>query len=63
MLLIETIPLLESEELLFSSNDTFTILHCIEEKENLPELKDNIDILRLAATRNLSRALTYEAVS
>lgn len=63
VLLIETIPLLESEELLFSSNDTFTILHCIEEKEDLPELKDNIDILRLAAARNLSRALTYEVVS
>ncbi|CAG9820063.1 unnamed protein product [Phaedon cochleariae] len=61
ILLLEAIPLLESEELLFSSNDTFTIIHCLEEKEHLPELKEKIEILRLAAARNLSRALTYEA--
>ncbi|KAG5892368.1 hypothetical protein JTB14_035982 [Gonioctena quinquepunctata] len=61
VLLIEAIPLLESEELLFSSNDTFTIMHCLEEKEHLPELKEKVDILRLAAARNLSRALTYES--
>ncbi|CAH0563752.1 unnamed protein product [Brassicogethes aeneus] len=61
VLFIEAIPLLESEEIVFSSNDTYTIIHCLEEKEDLPELKDKIEILRLAAARNLSRALTYEA--
>lgn len=61
VLLIEALPLLESEELLFSSNDTFAIMHCIEEKEHLPQLKDSIEMMRLAAARNLSRALIYEA--
>ncbi|CAG9861328.1 unnamed protein product [Phyllotreta striolata] len=61
VLLIESIPLLESDELLFSSNATFTIMRCLEEKQTEPELKDKIDILRLALARNLSRALTYEA--
>ncbi|XP_056643715.1 nuclear pore complex protein Nup85 [Diorhabda sublineata] len=61
VLLIESIPLLESGDLVFSSNDTFTIIHCLEEKKDLPELKDKIEILRLAAARNLSRALIAEA--
>ncbi|XP_019867827.2 nuclear pore complex protein Nup85 [Aethina tumida] len=61
VLLVEAIPLLESEEIVFSSNNTLQIIHCLEDKEDLPELKDKIDILRLAAARNLSRALTYEA--
>ncbi|ENN77698.1 hypothetical protein YQE_05771, partial [Dendroctonus ponderosae] len=61
VLLSEAIPLLESEEIVFSANDTFTVLHCLEEKEEIPELSDKISILRLAAARNLSRALMYEA--
>lgn len=61
VLLSEAIPLLESEEMVFSSNDTFTVLHCLEEKGDIPELSDKISILRLAAARNLSRALMYEA--
>ncbi|XP_072384789.1 nuclear pore complex protein Nup85 [Diabrotica undecimpunctata] len=61
VLLIESIPLLESADMVFSSNDTFTIMHCLEEKKDLPELDDKIEILRLAAARNLSRALTFEA--
>lgn len=61
VLLSEAIPLLESEELVFSANDTYTILHCLEEKEAIPQLADKISILRLAAARNLSRALMFEA--
>lgn len=61
VLISEAIPLLESEELVFFSGDTYTILHCLEEKEGIPELSDKTDILRLAAARNLSRALIYEA--
>nr|CAH7742098.1 unnamed protein product [Callosobruchus chinensis] len=61
VLLTDAIPLLESEELLFSSNDTYTIIHCTEQKEDLPEMKDKLNILKLAAARNLARALTYEA--
>ncbi|XP_076272929.1 nuclear pore complex protein Nup75 isoform X2 [Rhynchophorus ferrugineus] len=61
ILLSEAIPLLESEELVFSSNDTYTILHCLEEKEEIPQMTDKMSILRLAAARNLSRALMYEA--
>lgn len=37
------------------------MLHFLEEKSNLPELKDKIDLIRLALARNLGRALTYEA--
>ncbi|XP_050297593.1 nuclear pore complex protein Nup85 [Anthonomus grandis grandis] len=61
VLLSEAIPLLESEELVFSSNDTYQILHCLEEKESIPELSDQLAIIRLATARNLSRALMFEA--
>ncbi|XP_060521243.1 nuclear pore complex protein Nup85 [Cylas formicarius] len=61
VLLTEVIPLLECETIVLSSNDTYTILHCLEEKEDLKELSDKIDILRLAAARNLSRTLVHEA--
>lgn len=60
-MLTDTIPLLECDELVFSSNDTFTILHCLHDKEHLPELKDKIGLIRLAAARNLAKALTFEA--
>ncbi|KAJ8985168.1 hypothetical protein NQ317_012820 [Molorchus minor] len=60
VLLLETLPLLESEEIVFSSSDTYTILHCLDDKEDFSELKDKIDIIRFAAARNLARALIYE---
>ncbi|KAF5288343.1 hypothetical protein FQR65_LT12078 [Abscondita terminalis] len=60
-LLSDSIPLLECYELVMSSLDTITLLHCLEEKSNLPELQDKIELIRLAAARNLSRALMYEA--
>ncbi|KAF5289717.1 hypothetical protein FQA39_LY03634 [Lamprigera yunnana] len=60
-LLSDTIPLLECNELIMSSHDTFTVLHCLEEKSDLEELKDKIQLIRLGAARNLSRALIYEA--
>lgn len=44
-----------------SSHDTFTLLHCLEEKSTLPDMKDKIELLRLAAARNLARALMFEA--
>jgi nuclear pore complex protein Nup85 len=62
-LLTETIPLLECEEMVFSSADTFVVMQCCEERENLKEMKDKLPLLRLAATRNLGRALVYEAQS
>ncbi|RZC34971.1 nuclear pore complex protein Nup85 [Asbolus verrucosus] len=61
ILLTETVPLLECEEMVFSSTDTFTIMQCLEEREHLKELKDKIALSRLAATRNLARALVHEA--
>lgn len=60
-MLTDTIPLLECDELVLTSNDTFTIMHYLQEKEDLPELSEKIDFIRMAAARNLSRALVFEA--
>ncbi|RVE45771.1 hypothetical protein evm_009571 [Chilo suppressalis] len=54
-LLLDTLPLLESDELIFSSEDTIEIMLCLELKSsNLSAEK--ADLLRLAAVRNLARA-------
>ncbi|KRT81355.1 hypothetical protein AMK59_5935, partial [Oryctes borbonicus] len=55
-LLTDALPLLECDKLVLSSSDTFTLLHFLEEKSNLPELSDKIDLIRLALARNLGRA-------
>lgn len=60
-LLTDAIPLLECDDLVFSSNDTLMMIHYLEEKQNLPELKGKVDLIRFACTRNLARALMYEA--
>lgn len=54
-------PLLESDQPLFSANDVFTMMHYLEDKANLPEMKDKVEIIRLALARNLSGALIHEA--
>lgn len=60
-LLTDALPLLECDELVFSSNDTYTLLHCLEERAHLSELQDKVELIRLAIARNLGRALIYEA--
>lgn len=60
-LITDTIPLLECDEIIFSSTETFIILQCLQEKEHSEDLSDKLDILRFAASRNLARALIYEA--
>ncbi|KAL5019403.1 hypothetical protein ScPMuIL_005125 [Solemya velum] len=83
-LLTDCIPLLEADKMIFSSMQTYELMHCLEEltKETLllsasqnkaktpdsqdrtkafTELeKEKIDLLRLALTRNLSRAIVTE---
>ncbi|XP_052759261.1 nuclear pore complex protein Nup85 [Galleria mellonella] len=53
-LLLDTLPLLESEEAVFSSSDTFEIMLCLELRSK--ELTgEKADLLRLALARNLAR--------
>lgn len=59
-LLLDALPLLECEELVLSSNDTHVLLHAIEERAQLPGLKEKIELFRIAIARNLSRALVFE---
>ncbi|KAK9888289.1 hypothetical protein WA026_000551 [Henosepilachna vigintioctopunctata] len=61
ILLLETIPLLESEDIIFSSNDTYMIINFMEENQFDERIKDKLDVLRLATARNLSRAVLYES--
>lgn len=60
-LLVDAIPLLENEKLILSSNDTYTLLHCLEEKSSSVEIKDKLEQIRLAIASNLGRALIFEA--
>lgn len=47
--------------MVFSSTDTYIILQCLEDIAHLKDITDKISLLRLAAARNLARALVYEA--
>lgn len=60
-LLLDALPLLESDDLVFSSNDVLTLMHYLDERENETDMKNKIDLIRIAAARNLAKALTYEA--
>ncbi|XP_060068620.1 nuclear pore complex protein Nup85-like [Ylistrum balloti] len=64
-LLVDAIPLLEAEEVIFSSSQTFDLMHCLEElmrefKDIDVREKEKLALLRLALTRNLSRAIVKE---
>ncbi|XP_046427860.1 nuclear pore complex protein Nup85 [Neodiprion fabricii] len=60
ILLTDAIPLLEAEDAVLSSKDTFELLQTVEEHGNDPKFQDKIDLFRLAAARNLARALNIE---
>lgn len=46
---------------MFSTNDVFTIMHYLDERESKKDMEDKIDLIRIAAARNLAKALAYEA--
>ncbi|XP_068631814.1 nuclear pore complex protein Nup85 [Battus philenor] len=53
-LLLDTLPLLESEEPMFSSTDTYEIILCLELRSKCLE-GEKAELLRLACVRNLAR--------
>ncbi|CAK1595716.1 unnamed protein product [Parnassius mnemosyne] len=53
-LLLDTLPLLESEEPVFSSTDTYEIMLCLELRAKCLE-GEKAELLRLALVRNLAR--------
>ncbi|XP_069124557.1 nuclear pore complex protein Nup85-like [Argopecten irradians] len=64
-LLVDAMPLLEAEKVIFSSAQTFDLMHCLEElmrefKDIDVREKEKLALLRLALTRNLSRAIVTE---
>ncbi|XP_041364866.1 nuclear pore complex protein Nup85-like [Gigantopelta aegis] len=73
ILILDALPLLETKQVVFSSTQTYELMHCLEElmqdmvKENKSEnkalsepRKQKLELLRLALTRNLSRAIIHE---
>ncbi|KAJ1526851.1 hypothetical protein ONE63_008410 [Megalurothrips usitatus] len=75
ILLMQTVPLLEARDLIFSANETHILLSCLEalEAELLPQVdphsvsrpldaptKEKIQVIRLSLARNLSRAIIIE---
>lgn len=60
ILLADAIPLLETEDVILSSNDCFELLRCAEAHADDPQFHDKIKIFRLAVARNLARALSLE---
>ncbi|XP_043484041.1 nuclear pore complex protein Nup85 [Leptopilina heterotoma] len=59
-LLTDAIPLLEAEDVIFSSDDSFELLRCVEVYADDQKFHNKIEIFRLAVARNLSRALNLE---
>ncbi|KAI4495440.1 hypothetical protein M0802_008654 [Mischocyttarus mexicanus] len=60
ILFTDVIPLLESEDVILSSIDSFELLRCIEAHGDDPKFSDKVEIFRLAVARNLARALNLE---
>lgn len=59
-LLIDALPLLECSEIVFSADDTYEIMHCVEERVLGIESDEKIELLRLALSRNLARTLLMD---
>ena len=70
-LLADALPLLEVPEVIFNSQQTYELLHCLEEHtqarklQDIPEKvqeteKEKLDLLRIALARNLARAIVCE---
>jgi nuclear pore complex protein Nup85 len=66
MLLMDALPLLESSEVIFSVDDTYELLHCLEELSSWSKFnsdstssieEEKLGLLRLALARNLARAM------
>ncbi|CAH0578936.1 unnamed protein product [Chrysodeixis includens] len=58
-LLLDTLPLLESDEPVFTSNDTYEIMLCLELRSSSLE-GEKADLMRLALARNLARTSLAE---
>lgn len=58
-LLLDTLPLLESDEPVFTSNDTYEIMLCLELRSSSLE-GEKADLMRLALARNLARTALAE---
>lgn len=58
-LLLDTLPLLESDEPVFTSSDTYEIMLCLELKSSSLD-SEKADLLRLALARNLARTVLAE---
>ncbi|KAJ8730424.1 hypothetical protein PYW07_017462 [Mythimna separata] len=58
-LLLDTLPLLESDEPVFTSNDTYEIMLCLELRSSTLD-GEKADLLRLALARNLARTALAE---
>ncbi|XP_075973152.1 nuclear pore complex protein Nup75 [Anticarsia gemmatalis] len=58
-LLLDTLPLLESDEPNFTANDTYEIMLCLELKSSSLD-GEKAELLRLALARNLSRTALLE---
>ncbi|XP_012284297.1 nuclear pore complex protein Nup85 [Orussus abietinus] len=60
ILLTDAIPLLEAEDIILTSEDTFELLRSVEEHGDDSKFQNKIGIFCLAAARNLARALNLE---
>lgn len=61
ILLTDAIPLLEAEDVIFSSNDCYELLRSAESHSDDPKFqKDKASIFRIGVARNLARALSLE---
>lgn len=56
-MLLDALPMLEGELLVFSTQDTFELMRCLEEAACSESEGEKLNVLRLALTRNLSRSL------
>ncbi|EFN72514.1 Nucleoporin NUP85 [Camponotus floridanus] len=60
ILLTDAIPLLEAEDVIFSSNDCYELLRCAEAHGDDPKFQDKISVFRIGVARNLARSLSLE---
>ncbi|ELT92130.1 hypothetical protein CAPTEDRAFT_228245 [Capitella teleta] len=78
-LLLDALPLLQSESIIFTSEETYELMHCLEEINISRRLKakkaakddamdedvdkEKLDLMKLGLARNLARAIVHEGTN
>lgn len=59
-MLTETLTLLESKEITIDANSSLVIMNYLDDRADQVELKDKLNMIRMALARNMSSVLAQQ---